>query len=255
MKNLFFPACAALALSSCSHTYYLPTSPNVPLFKEKNEVQANGSLGYDGTGIGSKQAQVAYSVTNHFAVTGTYADFHGGDQNRFDYGQAQYYEMTAGYFKPIHNQLVFDVFGGYGYCQQYHQFSVYETASLDFHKLIVRPTIGYTSNYFDVAFTSSINHLSYNNASINIIRSKNDLELIQKLDRAKNIFLFEPSMMYRLGWKYVKFQAQWSITVPLNHHDLDLNSGQVSAGLSFAFAQRFMKDRDSRAQRKNKESH
>jgi hypothetical protein len=247
MKNLFFLVCAALALSSCSHTYYLSTSPNVPLFREKNEVQANGSLGYDGTGTGSKQAQVAYSVTNHFAIAGTYSDFRRGDQNRFNHSQAQYYEMTAGYFKPCHNQLVFEVFGGYGYCQQNHQYSVFETASLDFHKLVVRPIIGYTTNYFDVAFTPSINHLSYNNASVNITRNKTQLELIQKLDRAKNIFLFEPSITYRLGWKYVRLQAQWSITVPLNHHDLNLNRGQVSAGLSFAFAQRFMKKTNQRS--------
>src|SRR5690606_9946370 len=85
LKNLHMKFIAIISFAffsmGCSHYYYVPNGPNVPLFKEKGEIKANVKLSsaddFDGV-----EAQAAYSVTNHIAIIANYMQGGSGSLNR-----------------------------------------------------------------------------------------------------------------------------------------------------------------------------
>ncbi|MEN9639153.1 MAG: hypothetical protein RLZZ262_1021 [Bacteroidota bacterium] len=240
MKNLFFLVCAALALSSCSHYYYVPAAPTVPLLKEKHEVQANVAL-ERGEEHATKMAQGAFAITNHVAVAGSYMNVQGGAHDTGNYGYGEYADLSLGYFHPIGENLILDVYGGFGRSNQSHHFSKNETADLSFNKIFIRPSIGVKHSLFDLAFTPSLSQVQFHSISSNLIEERAKLFELDKVHKTRTSFLFEPAFTLRSGWNYFKFQAQLVQSINLTSNDLPFKKSQMTVGLSFAFAQRMLK--------------
>lgn len=240
MKNLFFLLFAIPAFSSCTHYYYMPAAPNVPLFKEKNEVRATASIGAS-ENTDAVEAHIAYAATNHIAIASSYLQAEGGEYSTNNGGKGQYMDCAVGYFQPIKEQFVFEVFGGYGQCQQWHRYADYETANLSFNKVFLQPSIGFTHRHIDVAITPTLSRIHFDHISYDVQNNQDESEALQSIAQQSVSYLLEPTFTIRGGWDYIKLQAQVVSSSNLSHPNLPFEKSHVNLGISFAFAPRMLK--------------
>lgn len=249
-QNVFF-LIAIIVLSSCSHTYYVPNTVNVPLFKEKNEVRLAGYYASDE--VTTYEIQGAYSITNSLAimVNGMYAYEYTSE----DYGFGHYLDAAVGYYKPLNKHFVVEVFGGLGACKQYHYYesdnsSGMYTANMWFMKNFIQPSIGFTSDYFDIALSTRLATLTFFDFKFNLPSDNTGFDDLQKIITRNNYLLFEPALTIRGGWKYVKLQAQICPSFQVFPHrlisSLPSQGGIISAGLCFSFAKRYYRKKQDK---------
>ena len=95
-----------LLLSSCWSSIYTPTTPNIPLFHNRNEFQFESSA--FGNGLNLK---TAYSPVNHIGLqlNGQFYPFIGDSP-----GYHNYTEGAIGYYHNINNKFFLELYVGYG---------------------------------------------------------------------------------------------------------------------------------------------
>jgi hypothetical protein len=231
--------------SSCIHYYYAPNSNNVPLFKEKNEARIQASYtstgaqaNYDGaTGF---EIQSAYAVGDHAAVQLNIMHV-SEDDEEYGSGNGTYIEGAGGYYKPFgqkHN-LVFETYGGIGTGNVKNIYkdgnSGYKSAevSTSVTKFFVQPSIGFTSTYFSVAFSSkfSLLNLKTNNSNLSSGIDEYDYEYVESLKNGKSYFFWEPGLMIRAGFKNLQVVTQITETVMDDKKTLPFSNGNISFGV------------------------
>lgn len=241
----------AFVMSSCHHSYYVAPPRNVPLFKEKNEFRGNMGLGLSGETT-TADFQAAYSITNHFAVMTNFMSLKGGDESAHDSWNGHYFDFGAGYFQNLENDLIFEIYGGVGTSSQQHLYRITTwnapggtvvqntgEADLSFVRLFLQPSIGFSMNAFDVAFTTTISSINFNKINNQIDRIDDEYLQVDKISLNKNSFLIEPGLTLRGGWKNIKLQLQFTYSKNLTHPNLRYNDKKAAIGISFAFAERF----------------
>lgn len=219
---LIISGCIMLSASSCVHYYYAPNSNNVPLFKEKNEARIQAQ--YSTVGIDLEdmidgfELQTAYAVGNHTAVQLNFSSVAHSEQN-YGSGNGNYIEAAAGYFNPSENKhWVFETYAGLGrgsvksiYGEQYNS----QTAKTYFNKFFVQPSLGFTSDYFSMAFSSKFSLVKFGvtSSSLSKEREATDYEYIESFKKGKSYFWWEPGIMFRAGSKDVQAISQitWSM--------------------------------------------
>src|SRR5215831_6765289 len=101
-------AATLLLAASCVPRYYAPNQPNVPLFREKGEVQFS-VIGSEGQEVSTLELQGAYALTDKVGVMMN-ADF----ANRNDPSHGFIVEGGAGYYRPFRRRFIFESYGGAG---------------------------------------------------------------------------------------------------------------------------------------------
>lgn len=242
---------SAVLFCSCSHYYYVANVQNVPLFREKNELRLSGFYGSGDESI-SGEAQAAYSITDHIGIMADFMAASGGTVSSKDYGKGSYFEGAVGYFKPIAEFGVFEVYGGLGGSRQHHKYTstAYDASSgfydtyqgssdASFVKLFIQPSYGITFNMFDVAFSTRICNITYTSINNNIMGNTNEYEKLYAAG-AKSHFNLEPALTLRAGWKNVKVQVQAEYAGLLNNQGAYIGEDwHLSIGLNFAIAKRY----------------
>jgi hypothetical protein len=251
MKSLkIFILLAAVLLSSCAHYYYVANVQNVPLFREKNELHLSG---YYGVGMYSNsiEVQASYSLPYNIGIMANYMNGRGGDVSKNNYGKGNYFEGALGYYKPFEKfEGVLEIYGGMGGGKEHHEYSSrhfdnweyyyqYDGSSdISFSKLFIQPSFGLTFDMFDVALSTRLNRLSFNNISNNITAPLESDEVNFLSD--KSHYFIEPAITLRGGWTYIKFQFQLVYSGYLGHPDFYFYDDiHFSAGLYFTIAKRF----------------
>lgn len=245
MKNLFFLLFAIAAFSSCTHTYYVSSSPHVPLLREKNEVRATGSVGVSDI-VNIVQAQAAFAPTSRIGVAGTYMKAEAGRINEGSGGLGEYHDFALGYLQPIHENFVINVFGGYGRGSQWHRYNPIGESDLTFQKLFIQPSIGLTHRNIDLAITPSLSRVHFSQVASNQLDNEVENLALLRIQDHRTFFLFEPAFTVRYGWHYIKLQTQIVHSYNLTHSNLPFEKGQVNIGISFAFAQRMLRKNNPR---------
>ena len=245
----------AVLLSSCSHYYYVANVQNVPLFKEKNELRFSGAFAF-GDESTCIEAQAAFSVTDNIGVMANYMHAQGGEVSNEDYGKGNYYDGAIGYYKPIKDFGVFEIYGGIGGSNQHHEYSsfryddntgtyhdVYDGKSdLSFMNLFIQPSFGITFDFFDVAFSTRFCRVSFTNIEKNIFGNTYLYDEINTISDKSYLYL-EPAITLRGGWKYIKIQFQASYAGNLNSPRIYIGEeAHISVGLYFTLAERLKKN-------------
>lgn len=238
-----------ILLGSCSNYYYIPNSHNVPLFKEKNEVKAtiNGCTGDD---FGGLEIQAAYSPADNIGVIGNFIHGGGGESGFSGKGgEGTLGEAGVGYFTRQSN-FVFETYGGVGFGNaenRYHENGSYAGASrFSLMRVFVQPTVGFSHDIVDVAFSTRFCYLSYNNPRVRDagLMTFDTYNEVMRVSASPNHILFEPAILIRLGWRFVKFQFQTTYSANLSNRTLPMQQFLFSGGLHFSFAERFFPKRD-----------
>ena len=243
MKKLAISFLGTLLLSSCAHYYYVPNVQNVPLFREKNEYRFSAFYG-DGDKSSSGEIQVAYSPTSNLGIMANYISASGGNSTGKNSASGSCLEGALGYFKPLGNAAVFEIYGGLGGGSQNHKYyssftnQSYGSADISFVKVFIQPSFGMTFNAFDVAFSTRLCSMSFTDVKNNTTdgyesRVLNDIGV-------KNHAFIEPAITLRGGWKNVKFQVQGLISADLTNPVMYIGEGyHFSAGMYFTIANRY----------------
>lgn len=218
-----------ISCSSCA-TVYVPNARNVPLFSEAGQLSASAGLG---TGI---NGQVAYSVTDHFAIMGSYLYANDKNNKRTEYRTHQFGEFGLGYYE--HKRIAFEIYGGLGWGKGYGQDSAFgiwgsssrfETARGRYYRVFIQPSIGIGRGVFRAAFTTRVSVVNFTS-----LKLQTDLKDERVSNRSEAFF--EPAVTLRLfpiRTIDACLFAQVGLSMPLNEYkDFDHELAQFSMGVS-----------------------
>ena len=93
-------------LASCSPKFYVPNTQNVPLIREKGEVDL--TLSGNGNQV---EFQGAYGVSNAFAVQLNGGAFIPSDLDNGNGGSGKFVEVGGGIFKQMSDHVIFETYG------------------------------------------------------------------------------------------------------------------------------------------------
>ncbi|MBT8229977.1 MAG: hypothetical protein KJO50_06930 [Bacteroidia bacterium] len=224
-------------MNSC-RTVYTPNMHNVPLFKEKDEFR--GTFGFN-------DFQLAYSPISHLGLMMNAQYHNGGSYSEpFEDGSARKYliEGGIGYYRNFERSGVFELYGGGGYGgvsfdhSSDSEFSAYNSK---LSRFFIQPSIGFTSEFFDLSFSMRFIRLNYFDHDISEYEPGSafdeDYDLRELND---HIYTFlEPGITLRVGWNQVKFHMQFIRTLQLNDLSLNHRRGIVNIGVHVNFASRY----------------
>ena len=236
----------ALLFQSCK-TAYIPNALNVPLLQEKGEMKFL---------LSANNFQAAYAVTDKIGIiaNGQVAKReHQGNPNatvdgKPDVSFAQnnsVIEAGIGYLGKGERNLLYEVYGGGGFSRTHiadlnANNGVLGEIEANGLKLFIQPNVGFASRYFDVALSSRFTALQYGTATT--IYSKQYL-IDQDLDQlADHMHMFmEPAITLRGGYKFMKIQAQFGLSLKLSSANIPYNSTLGNLGLVIDIAKWYKK--------------
>lgn len=207
INPLFTITPLAIFLSSCAQLFYVTNKQNVTLFEEKDEMEFNVAAG-TGFVVSSIEIQGAYSIMDHMALQGNAAAWIG------DGCSGSIVELAPGYFLPLEDDFVFEIYGGYGKGRSYldtnalepKYYPPYQHLNVSFDRYFIQPAFGYSSDYFDVIISSRI-CLSDFYGHRPLVFLKHDLSPYT-FETMNQLWTFEPALTIRGGIPNVKFQMQ-----------------------------------------------
>jgi hypothetical protein len=240
--SLFSIAVGISVLSSCTTTMYTTNAVNAPLLKERGEIKLN---------VTSNDLQAAVAVTDHIGVmaNGYYKNYNS-DNNYRHYGGMG--ELGIGYLlNSDDNNLVMETYvgGGVGKVFKQEQFdgagntTYMASFNANATKGFVQSNLGYRSKYFDVALTPKFSFVKYSNFSQNNYTDDQLKEDYLNNNRLTDpLFVFaEPAITVRGGYKFIKVQAQYGVTLNLGGQNIRRSPDFASLGLVIDIA-RWYKD-------------
>lgn len=150
-----------LLAASCS-PIYIPNTRNAPLFREQGEAQISGYLT-----SGGADAQLAYALTDHVAVIGSYS-YGSAKRTNPDYTRKNSYgELGIGYYDRSRSAR-YEVMAGYGIGQgtsldQYYFFGLNNTvvSTGKFHRYFLQPSIGTNNRDVNIAFSPRFTYVEF----------------------------------------------------------------------------------------------
>lgn len=253
----FFTSC----VHEKEHLYSFQNAQEVNLFKEKNEVRARGyfNSGTDNKGFGF---DAAYSVTNNYAFSLNYFQYKNSVNNYvngFNTGNwaGSNFGLTFGRFKDFKKQGVFEIYAGFNYTTQMHNYTfvqeewdivwfmpVYSAtatplgnATIETAKYFLQPNYGVSFDIIELAVSTRVGYNSILSVKNNIQRGTNAHVEVASIAKDVGYFMFEPAITFRVGWRYAKFQTQLSYCAT----EMKGAPLSISFGLQLAFAKRYLK--------------
>lgn len=239
MKTIYLiliPLVVLLFLNSCTTTMYTTNAVNVPLLKEKGEVKINATQN-------DLQAAVAVSDDIGIIANGFYKNYEGANNYKHNGGLV---EVGVGYLLNSEANLVMETYvgGGLGIVEKRQQFvnndnSTYmANFSVNANKMFLQTNLGYRSKYFDVALTPKFSFVKYSNFnSTNYSDNQLSEDYLENKRIENPLFVFaEPAITIRGGYKFVKLQAQYGVTLNLGGQSIRRTPDFGSIGLVFDIA-------------------
>lgn len=231
LLKLCLGAVSLILLGSCTTTLYTTNAVNVPLLKEKGEVKVN---------VTQNDLQAAVAVSDNIGIiaNGYYKNYDTG--NHYRHGGSMG-ELGIGYLLNSEGHLVMENYVGAGLGKVYKQEQLSNPANDTYManfdanavKGFLQANLGYRSRYFDVALTPKFSFVKYSNFSQT---NYSDAEL--KKDYLDNnrltdpLFVFaEPAITVRAGYKFVKVQAQYGVTLNIGGQSIRKTPDFASLGL------------------------
>lgn len=225
-----------ILLTSCNPKYYTANTQNVPLISHKGET--NLTLAGNGNQV---EAQGAYGITKNIAIQANGGLFIPGDLDNGNGGSGRFLEVGGGYYQPLDNNLVFEIYGlfGMGSVENHLPSTIadYPSTTGDISASILRygiqPNFGYKSKYFTVAVSSRIVNMNYSNIKGDLIFDNQNQ--VAYLESNKSNFLIEPAITIRGGLDKIKLQLQYGYSLNLSNSSFKQDKTMFTIGLNFNF--------------------
>jgi len=227
MKNLpfnkrfqkFFLLLPLGFLFSCSPEY-IPNMANTPMFSNQGELQATIA-----TGTSNFDAQAAYAVSDHIGVmvNGSYGNETSDTTDEFH--KHSFIEGGVGYYDKLGKNFRYEIYGGYGFGKTEGEFDTeFDSRITDanMQRIFVQPGIGVATGVFDGSFSPRFA----------LVKMDPGEETFEK--GGYNTFI-EPIITTKIGYKWVKFVAQFGVSFPVGNNDINFDYQPViiNFGLNF----------------------
>lgn len=274
LKNLAILLCTSLLFSSCYSTMHFADRANSPGFTEKGEFKAAAAIRPQTSdqipltpasqdfleSFISPELDVAYALTNHFAVTGGYTSVlhHYVTEGAFERdlfnpidsslgGSINLHgaELGGGYFGKGHRAIKYGLYGSLGmgslsrkgaetpqfnYRSQYFKFSVQPEFGLE-------PNSGKVFSFTCGTRLTMIKYYGFraDDPLTKYAVGYYDIRGNQNVTNSA-YFYFEPYANIEVGYKYVKLNLQMGITTGLGTVASDMgDTPYISAGFAFHY--------------------
>lgn len=210
---LSFTIVLLIILSSCSTQMYVSNTVNAPLLKEKGEVQLTAT---------SSDLQAAVAVGRHVGImaNGFYKNYTAGNNYQHD---GLLGEAGIGYFTPLSDNFVFETYAGAGAGRVHKQEEFTGPADNTYlasfdakaSRFFIQPDFGYKSRFFDVVMSSRFSFVKYHEFTQSRYPQKELEEDYLENNRITGpLFMFvEPALTLRAGYKFIKVQFQYGLTI------------------------------------------
>ncbi len=230
--SIIFFIVLSLAISSCTPTFYMPDTQNVPLLSAKKQTHIAGAGNGDMINL-----QVAHATGDNFGVMLNGALVPDKVDENGNGGKGSYVELGGGYFTPLSDNLLFEVYGlaGFGSMRNVNASSansnpgttgVFES---NITRISLQPALGFTSKYFSAAVSGRIASLNYMNPKGSLVWEGE--EQVAKISQKSNYLLMEPALTLRAGLPKVKVQYQLIGSFNLTNKDFPQQTSSSSLGL------------------------
>ncbi len=220
-----------LFFNSCTTQMYVSNAVNAPLLKEKGEVQV---------AVTKNDLQAAVAVGRNMGImaNGYYQNYTG--DNSYQHNGALG-EAGLGYFTPISHNFIFETYVGAGAGKIHKQEmftdqndnSYMASFNANAAKLFVQPDIGYKSKFFDFVVSSRFSFVKYNSFSqTNYTQQQLADDHLDNNNLTGPLFMFaEPALTLRGGYKFIKLQFQYGLTVNMTSNQIKHATNFSSLGL------------------------
>ena len=223
-------------LASCNPKFYTPNTQNVPLISEKGET--NLTLSGNGNQV---EFQGAYGITQNIAIKANGGLFIPSNLDNGNGGSGKFFEIGGGYFKPITENWIFELYGllGIGSFENHLPSTKIDypqtngDISANIFRVGVQPNFGYKSKYFSAAISSRIVNLSYSKVDGDLIFD--GMPQVDYLESNLSNFLIEPALTVRGGLEKIKLQVQYTYSLNLSNSDFMQDKTLLTIGLNFTF--------------------
>jgi hypothetical protein len=233
-------------LTGCNHYYYVQPVHNVPMLKEKNDFRVSGTyeIDYEPYCI---ELQAAYAVTGKIGIIADFMAAKGGTISDLEnWGKGTYFDAGVGFFNPVKQHGIFEIYSGMGSSSQHHNYISYDnplgetfsgTSDLAFTKIFLQPSIGLSYEHFEVVASTRINMLNYNRVINNVNQQleQDEYEELISLNTKKSYLFIEPALTVRAGWENLKIQLQAATASYLNNREYPFEQNHISIGLILGF--------------------
>jgi hypothetical protein len=189
---------------SCAPAY-IPNVVNVPQFHNKNEIQAAIYKGSSYTDI-----QFASAPTKNLGIIINSSFGNNHQTSSDDYHKHITFDGGIGYYKNFGKHFNFEIFGGTGmslveskssFNSPDSNISFSQTTKSVLKKYFIQSDIGFNSKIFSMAFSPRY-------VFINAVPDNNTLQKV-------NTSFFEPTLTFKIGYKYAYLSLQGGISIPL----------------------------------------
>ncbi len=263
MKKILIIIFVSSALASCYSPRYVysPPTQNIPILKEKNDVEVvafyAGSLNMASSNKNYNRGMdlhAAYAVSDHFALmvneNGRWerngnSDFHPKDSSSLSY-KRNFTEIAGGYYSRIgqNNKTFFQIFGGAAFGKS----TILDNAILSgipvdkFHKsnvtkIFIQPAfIGNFTDNFSLSFSSRFTRVGFSHIQTDYTAEEVHRYKLDSLSNFK-IFFFEPAMNITFGFPDVpvKFRFQSTFSTLFGMHYFWYRKSNVAIGVVYNF--------------------
>jgi len=225
-----------ISFVSCNPKFYTPNTHNVPLITEKGE--SNLTLSGNGNQV---EFQGAYGISEHIALKAYGGLFIPSDLDNGDGGSGKFLEIGGGYFKPMHNNFVFETYAiiGLGSFENHLPSTTNSNPqtkgdiSANILRIGIQPNFGYKTKHFSAAISSRLVNLTYNKIKGDLIFE--DVNQLAYLKENSSNFLLEPALTLRGGFEKIKVQLQYGYSLNLSNTDFRQDNKYLTIGLNFNF--------------------
>ncbi|MBU8891362.1 MAG: hypothetical protein KOO66_01175 [Bacteroidales bacterium] len=225
-KNAMYILGLAIVLTSCSPEY-IPNMVNSPMLSNQGEFQATIA-----TGTSNFDAQTALAITDNIGimVNGSYGN--ETNDSTDDFHRHSFIEAGIGYYEKIGDKGRYEIYGGYGIgkAEGFFENALFgsEITNANYNRFFIQPGIGISTGIFDGSFSPRFVLIQMNPQGSDF-RSGN-----------YNVFL-EPVFTSKVGFKYVKFVAQFGFSVPFGEDQVNFNyqSFIMNIGLNFNIGRKY----------------
>ena len=235
-KTIVSIVLVAFVATGCSPLFYTPNTQNVPLLTHKDDKNIMFA-GNDN----QLELQGAYALTDAFAIQANGGLFLPRKEDNGDGGSGKFFELGGGYFTPVMDNFVFEAYGLLGFGTMENNFpSTQEDnpdskgdISANVFRVGIQPNFGYKTKHFEVALSSRIVSLMYNNIEGDLIyKGKSQIDY---LNDNKSNFLLEPALTIRGGLEKIKLQLQYGYSHNLSNSTFRQDNSFLTIGLRYSF--------------------
>lgn len=229
-------------LDGCSPCYYSPSAHNVPLFKEQGDARLSGSFKLSPRSIGA-DVQMGVAITDYLGIVAGYSYFTGSPSllKNYDYPvnfKNHMGEIGLGYYRPLTDKFIFEIYSGYGYNRINNQFNKKDcrgNSTLKSSRYYIQPAIGLSTRNVELILSGRFRVVSYADIQFSGSLDKRVRTKYVELNNNPTDYFVEPAFTMRLGGGNVKFQFQIGFAVECSRSILEYDPLNVNFGLIFSF--------------------